>query len=141
MQKALDVLEARAQYRAPGRRIDLRVADLDGKIYLDLCDDDWQAVEIDSDGWRVIAEPPVRFRRTAGMLSLPAPVAGGTIDALKPFLNVATDDEFVLVVSVLLDMLRDRGPHPSRTFPESRERQRQRPARSCARCSTPTQRR
>ena len=51
-------------------------------------------MEIDADGWRVIDTPPVRFRRSAGMLPLPAPVAGGSIEELRPFLNVRSNNEF-----------------------------------------------
>ena len=32
----------------------VRVAGQDGRIYLDLCDRDWRAVEIAADGWRII---------------------------------------------------------------------------------------
>src|SRR5262249_57932925 len=62
--------------------------------------------------WRLIPEPPVRFRRSAGMKALPAPVCGGSIDQLRPFLNVASENDFVLTVAVLLSALRDRGPYP-----------------------------
>ena len=49
----------------------------------------WRAVEIDAAGWRVINNPPVRFRRTAGMKALPAPVPGGSLEGdFRPFLNV-----------------------------------------------------
>lgn len=81
-------------------------------IYLDLCDDTWQAVEIDATGWRITARPPVRFRRATGMQALPVPAAGGSIDALRRFLNVRSDSEFVVVISWALACLRDRGPYP-----------------------------
>src|SRR4029077_12003263 len=58
------------------------------RVYLDLCDPDWRAVEIGPDGWRIIANPPIRFRRTAGMLPLPLPEPGGSLENLRPFLNV-----------------------------------------------------
>jgi hypothetical protein len=54
----------------------------------------------------------VRFRRTRGMLSLPVPVAGGSVEALRSFLNVKTSAQFVLVVSCLLAYFRCRGPYP-----------------------------
>jgi hypothetical protein len=69
-------------------------------------------VEIDSAGWRVINTPPVRFRRTAGMLSLPIPVTGGSIEDLRPYLNVRSNTDFVLIVAWALAALRDRGPYP-----------------------------
>jgi hypothetical protein len=68
----VDLLEARAQFDAPERTVHVRVAEHDGRIYLDLGDKEWRGVEITSDGWRVIGFPPVRFKRAAGMLPLPA---------------------------------------------------------------------
>jgi hypothetical protein len=82
---ALNLLEARAQFDAPRRAVYLRVAEHDGRIYLDLADDCWRAVEIGPDGWQVIICPPVRFRRAAGMLPLPMPVRGGSIELLLLF--------------------------------------------------------
>jgi hypothetical protein len=59
-----------------------------------------------------IENPPVRFRRAAGMQPLPAPVAGGSIGALRSFLNVQSENDFVLVVAWALAVLRNRGPYP-----------------------------
>ena len=39
---------------------------LDGKLYIDLCDKAWRAIEIDADGWRVVDAPPVRFQPRVG---------------------------------------------------------------------------
>src|SRR5215831_6811008 len=82
LRSALDTLEAEAQFDAPRRSIHLRVAEQDGRLYLDLADEHWRAVEIGPDGWRVVASPPVRFRRAPGMLPLPAPERGGSVQAL-----------------------------------------------------------
>ena len=109
---ALDLLEARAQFEAPRRAIHLRVAEHGGRIYLDLADDLWRAIEIGPEGWRVTACPPVRFRRAAGMLPLPMPMRGGSLEALTSFFNLASRDDFVLVVAWLLAALRDGGPAP-----------------------------
>jgi hypothetical protein len=99
MQSARGVIQARARFDAPERVVYVRVGGLDGPLYLDLCDENCRAVEIDSTGWRVIDKPPVRFRRTAGMQPLPIPVSGGSVEALRSFLNVKTDADFVLAVS------------------------------------------
>jgi hypothetical protein len=90
----------------------VRVGGLDGRLYLDLGDETWRAVEIDAAGWRVIDHPPVRFRRAAGMQALPAPTAGGSVEALRSFLNVRAEADFVLVISWTLACLRNRGPYP-----------------------------
>jgi hypothetical protein len=118
MQQALNLIEARAHFDGPERAVHVRVAGLDGKLYLDLCDREWRAIEIDDTGWRIIDTPPVRFRRAAGMKPLPVPVAGGSINDLLPFLNLKPGDpdkpnpDFVLTVAWLLAALRSRGPYP-----------------------------
>jgi len=108
----LNVIEAKAHFDAPEREVYVRVGGLDGRLYLDLGDGNWRAVEIDVSGWRVVDNPPVRFRRAAGMQPLPMPVRGGSVEALRSFLNLKTDTDFVLVVAWTLACLRDRGPYP-----------------------------
>lgn len=112
MSSALNVIEALAQYDGPTREVYMRVTQVGGKIYLDLADDDWQVIEIDSNDWRVANDPPVRFRRRPGMLALPMPVRGGKVYDLRPYVNVSTDLDFCLVISFLLSALRGRGPYP-----------------------------
>jgi hypothetical protein len=113
LQAALNVIEAKAHFDAPERIVYIRVGGLDGRIYLDVCDETWRSVEIDNAGWRVIDTPPVRFRRTSGMLPLPIPAAGGSIEELRPFLNVQSNSDFILIVAWILAALRDRGPYPT----------------------------
>jgi hypothetical protein len=112
LQSALNVIEAKAHYEAPERVVHVRVGGLDGRLYLDLGDEFWRAVEIDATGWRVIDRPPVRFRRSSGMKAMPIPVRGGSVETLRSFLNVQSDADFVLVVAWALACLRDRGPYP-----------------------------
>jgi hypothetical protein len=112
IRSALDLLEARAQFDGPERAVHVRIAEHAGHIYLDLADEQWRAVEIGRDGWRVIGCPPVRFRRPSGMLPLPVPQQGGSIEALNSFLNLASRDDFVLIVAWLLAALRSGGPYP-----------------------------
>jgi hypothetical protein len=99
LQSALNVIEARPHFDARERVVHVRVGGLDERLYLDLGDATSRAVEIDAAGWRVIDNPPVRFRRAAGMQPLPVPAAGGSIEILRSFLNVQSDNDFVLVVA------------------------------------------
>lgn len=112
LQSALNVIEAKAHFDGEERPIHLRVARLDDKLYVDLGDETWRAIEISASGWQVVDDPPVRFRRAAGMLPLSEPIAGGTVEALRRFLNLSSDDDFVLVVAWLLAALRNCGPYP-----------------------------
>jgi hypothetical protein len=111
MAAALGMLEGHAYY-GPEREVHIRVGGIDGKVYLDLCDPSWRAVEIDENGWQIIDAPPVRFRRTSGMKPLPLPLRGGSVGSLKRFLNVKSEDDFILAVSWVLAAFRPRGPYP-----------------------------
>jgi hypothetical protein len=91
---------------------DIRTAEHAGRIYLDLADEHWRAVDIGPEGWRVIGCPPVRFRRPAGLLPLPVPERGGSIEALNSFLNLTSPNDFALIVAWLLAALRPGGPYP-----------------------------
>jgi hypothetical protein len=111
-QTALNIIEAQAAFDGREQSVSVRVAGFSGMIYLDLVDEEWRAVEISADGWRVIKDPPVRFRRSAGMRPLPRPMCGGSVNSLRSFLNVQSDADFTLIVAWVLAALRDCGPYP-----------------------------
>lgn len=112
LRSALHFLKARASVCENARHdVHLRVAEHDGQIYLDLADESWRAIEIRAEGWRIVKDPPVRFRRTAAMRPLPTPERGGSIEELRQFLNT-DDSSFTLAVAFVLDALRVGRPHP-----------------------------
>lgn len=78
---------------------------------VDLANDDWQAVEISSEGYKVINNCPILFKRSADMLPLPVPTGGVSISALRPFVN-CSDDEFILLQGWLVGALNPAGPYP-----------------------------
>ena len=110
--QAVETIAARAKFTQPvtRRKVFLRSANVGDRVYLDLCNDAWSVVEVDADGWRIVAKPEVRFRRTKGMLPIAAPTRGGSVMALRPLLNVRTEDDFVLSVGWLLQALRGKPP-------------------------------
>ncbi len=112
LQDALGVLEGKALYDGPEFAVFTRLAEHNGMIYLDLANERWQAVEVTTSGWQVVDMPPAKFRRAKGMLPLPMPVTGGSLAALRPFVNVATEADWRLVVSWLIAALRPTGPYP-----------------------------
>src|SRR5262249_44085160 len=109
---ALNVLDGLALHDGPSFPTHLRVAGFDGKIYLDLADAEWRAVEIDAAGWRVVQEPPVRFRRPKGMRPLPEPVRGGSLEELRPLVNVRDEANWLVLVGWLAGAVPGRGPYP-----------------------------
>ena len=78
-------------------------------IYLDMCDDQWRATEISKDGWRVVNNPPVLFRRGAGARALPMPVKGGTLKNLRPPLNCGDDSQWCLMMAWLVGTFLPQG--------------------------------
>jgi hypothetical protein len=114
MRDALLQLEGLALFEGEEHEVHIRVAELGEYVYLDLADEPWRAVEITRAGWKVIDAPPVRFVRPEGMLALPEPVQGGSVDDLRVFLNVAdeSEDDWPLIVGFVAGLLRPRGPYP-----------------------------
>jgi hypothetical protein len=112
LQAAMNVLEGKALFDGVEYPVCVRTAEFEGSIYLDLCDAAWRAVECSPQGWRVVENPPVRFRRAKAMLALPEPVRGGHVDGLREYVNVH-DDSWPLLVAWLLAAYRPRGPYPA----------------------------
>lgn len=111
MVEAINAIGAYAM-RGPTKKPFVRVGEHDGKVYLNLGRASWDAVEIDDKGWRIVAVAPIPLLHPSGMLPLPEPVHGGTIDELRPFVNFESEDDFKLVVACLVTYLRPRGPYP-----------------------------
>lgn len=111
MQDAIGVLEGKAIFEGQTYPVHVRVAGCEGKIYVDLCNESWQVVEISTSDWRILETSPVMFRRAKAMLPLPPPVAGGSVDELRPFVQM-TDEDWILFKAWLVAAFRDVGPYP-----------------------------
>lgn len=112
IQDAIDTAAAIALFEGKEHTVAIRLGEHKGDIYLDLCNDDWQAVRITRAGWSVVDATPnqLRFRRAHGMKSLPVPMR---VDChkLRSLLNV-TDGGWMLVAAWLLAAMRPTGPYP-----------------------------
>ena len=113
IQDILSTLEAIALFgkESGTREVHLRTAEYQGKIYLDLGTPDWKAVEIDSIGWRIVLEPPIRFWRPDSLLPLPVPVEDGNLKELKDFINVEESSWVLLITFLLFSFI------PKQTYP------------------------
>src|SRR6516165_1815869 len=115
LSSAIGVIEAQATFDGQEHRVAVRIGGHDGRIYLDLCNDAWQAIEIDAGGWRLADQSPIRFIRSSGMLPLPPPVKRGKtkdgINALRKFINIKDGADFSLVKAWVLGALYDHGPY------------------------------
>jgi hypothetical protein len=112
LEDGVRILEARAVNDGPEYAPATRVGRESDRLYLDLGDATWRAVEIDANGWRIVKFPLIKLVRSMAMRPLPEPEAGGTIEELRQFLNVRDEGSFMLVIAWLVASLRERGPYP-----------------------------
>lgn len=89
--------------------ISVRFARSSNAIYLDMCDEQWRAIEITASGWRVVQDPPVLFRRGVGARPLPVPTRGGSLDALRPLVNSGDDSQWLLMLAWLVGTFQPDG--------------------------------
>lgn len=110
---ALAVLCCKALFDSPEAATHVRIAELNGDIYLDLTNETWQMIKVTSEGWELVesASSPVRFRRPKGLSPLPLPVGGGTVNDVLAFVNV-DPAQHGLVLVWLLACFRPNKPFP-----------------------------
>ena len=107
------MLEGVARFEGETHPVFSRVASIGRTLYLDLGDEDWQAVAITAEGWQVVSHPPARFRRSPAMQALPVPERHPDgINLLREFLNVGSEDDFRMLVAWVLGCFHPKGPYP-----------------------------
>ena len=107
---AIATLEGIAIFDGDEHAVHVRLAHFGEHVYLDLGNEQWEAVEITATGWSVVARSPVMFRRPPGLEALPHPVPGGTITELRKFLNVDAAG-WVLLIGYIVGLF-SPGPYP-----------------------------
>lgn len=112
LESAIGTLKAKALIDGLEKQVFLRVGGHDGNVYVDLGDDLSRVVEVSPSGWQVVSKSPVKFRRTPGMLALPVPTSGGSIEELRPFVNVPNENEWNLLKGFLVGAFKPTGPYP-----------------------------
>lgn len=115
MKEAVEIITADSD-DTPRQPVYLRYAPIPdgGGVYIDLCNDDWEVIEVTPKGWRVIpsAECAVKFRRVQHSRALPPPAPGGDINDLWKHINIQGEDSRWLVLAWLLDSMRTDTPYP-----------------------------
>ena len=110
--ESLTTVQALARYEGALAAVHIRVAGGDGCYWVDLCQPgNSRAVQIDSQGWRIVQHAPVVFVRSESMQPMPDPVHGSSIDALWSIANVPQPMR-PLVLAWLLECLRPDTPFP-----------------------------
>ena len=112
----LMTLEGYAKFKNPEKEIFLRVTKKEDAVYIDLCNDRWEVIEVTGTGFQVIKDSPVKFRRTNAMKALPYPHASNLpgiekIAKLRKYINVEGSD-WILLVAWIIQSLYPIGAFP-----------------------------
>lgn len=96
------------QARSSGEKNEIfrRVGRLEKSFFIDLGDKDWRAIQLDSEGWKVIDNPPIKFTRSSSTLQLPHPTEGGSIRPLLKYINTEKEGDLILLISYIIFSLR-----------------------------------
>src|SRR5262249_17344943 len=105
-------LEGMSVFLGKTRPVHLRVAEYDQNIYLDLCNEKWQVVEVSTNGWQILDDSPVAFRGSPGIQALPPPIQGGCVQDLLHFINAGGREQQLLLLSWIVMAFRPTGPYP-----------------------------
>jgi hypothetical protein len=114
LQTSAQTLAAIAIAEGPCLKAHVRTAEHDGKIYIDLANEKGEVVEISPDGWKVVVDYDIYFRRTEGLLPLPVPVRPNqsnddTWMEFKRLLNYGDERNWMLIVSWIVAALQPFG--------------------------------
>lgn len=115
MKSALATLAAAGINDGDEIEVHVRAARCDDGYLIDLADEQWQAIHVTPQGWRVVNESPVYFTRTPSMRPLPMPVpiglTHGDVGLLWQHTNIPAHSR-VMVLTWLLDCFRPDTPFP-----------------------------
>lgn len=110
--EAVEYLSAEADFDGPELEVHLRSAWIADGFAYNLADENGGAGLVTPTGWSVGVTPEAAFLRRESVQAIPAPVHGGSIDPLRRYVNVETEEDFMLIVAWLLMSLRPAGPYP-----------------------------
>ena len=111
VEDALNVLDGIAIFEGRENATYVRLAPFGDKVYVDLETQDWSAIEISAQGWQIISDPPVKFRRPKTLKTLPIPKRGGSWDDLRALCNLVDDRDWILTIAWLIQAFWPIGPY------------------------------
>lgn len=108
IKQAITSLNGIAKYEGVERNVYLRCAASDDGYFIDLCDEQWQAVRVSQDGWEIVSKPSVKFTRSSTAGALPLPTSGN-LNLLWQHVNIPVDQK-ALITCFLLESWRPDTP-------------------------------
>ena len=114
---ALCTLEAKALHDWDQHDLSYRICKKDDVIYYDLWDKEWNAVKIDKNGWNVVKNRQILFRRYQHQNPQVQPVKQWwDITKVFKYLNIERDSDKLLFLIYLVSLFIPDIPHPIAIF-------------------------
>ncbi|MDP3725847.1 MAG: bifunctional DNA primase/polymerase [bacterium] len=109
---ALLTIGGRASFGGEEIKLHTRTAMIDSAIWYDLANKDWRVVKITPDGWSVIDNPPIIFKRQQHQAAQVDPATGGNIPDILQFVNISDENQQLLFLVLLVSYFIPGFPHP-----------------------------
>jgi hypothetical protein len=109
---ALNVIKGKARFDGCEIPLFNRTAYKDGIYWYDLAGRDWKAVKIDENGWNIIDNPPIIFRRYNHQKTQAIPETGGNIKDILKYVNIKDADQQILFLVWIVSCYIPNFPHP-----------------------------
>jgi predicted RNA-binding Zn-ribbon protein involved in translation (DUF1610 family) len=111
---ALNVLFSMAHNSGHKYTLYNRVAPAEDGFWLDMTDSQYRAIKVTADGWHIVENPPILFRRYSHQLPLVEPKTGGDAWKILGFFNIDMDDENtkLTTLTAAISFLIPDIPHP-----------------------------
>jgi len=115
---ALNVLVSKAMFEGERFTLYNRVAPADDGVWIDMTDERWRAIKVTAEGWRVVNDPPLLFKRYSHQQPLVEPKPGGDAWKLLDFFNIdpVDADTRLTVLCACTSFLIPLMPHPILTL-------------------------
>lgn len=110
---AMNVLEAMALFDGYECTLHNRVAPAEDGVWIDMADEKWRAIKVTADGWHIVENPPILFKRYSHQKPLIEPKLGGNPWKFLDFVNIPKEDEDLrlLVLCTVISFLIPTIPH------------------------------
>jgi hypothetical protein len=113
LNKVISLLQAEATFSGNRHELWSRIAAKDGVIWYDLANDKWQAVRIDENGWEIVDDVPILFKRYFVQNEQDAPERGGDAKNLLNFVPIrGSKQQLLFLVSTIVNFF----PHIARAI-------------------------
>ncbi len=116
LKTAINIIESEACFDADQHILYNRVAEHDGAIWYDLADPAWRAVKITPDGWNVVTDVPILFRRYPHQQAQIEPTQGGDVKEFLKLVNIQDEDHKIVLLVWIVSCFIPDFPHPIPNF-------------------------